>query len=280
MQHLFFSSELRAKNNHDILHDSWEQYLLKLIQIIKGINCRRSTVIITHFTLWPYSRTFKLRIMKILSSFFLLVLVCAAFAENKYDVAVTKIVNHLKANKTTFHNFLLFKGVDITNYGSYKFKTIEVKDTNINFQDAVPVPGAKGQTITGYLVIDEAEIKISNLVIDGSIVVEDDGGFKFTLPFNSTQRSGNNETGGIFKLVKFSAHDSNEGMRVYPGYALYSPENIKFEVEVDCEPLVMRFRGEECYFAQEIVNDLAFGSVARALAYKIQTAIKEHPIPK
>ena len=224
--------------------------------------------------------TFKLKTMKISSSLFLLVLVCAAFAENKFDAAVTKIVDHLKANKTTFHNFLLFKGVDITNFGFYKFKTIEVKDTNINFQDAVPVPGAKGQMNGGYMLIDEAEIKISNLTINGSIVVEDDGGFKFTLPFNSTQKSANNETGGTFKLVKFSAFGSKEEMRVYPGYALYSPDNIEFKVKVNCFPLQMRFRAEECYFAQQIVNDLAFGSVARALAYKIQTAIKEHPIPK
>ena len=209
-----------------------------------------------------------------------MVLVCAAFAENGYDAVVTKIVNHLKANKTSFHDFLLFKGVDIANYGFYKFKTIEVKDTNMNFQDAVPVPGAKGQIIGGFMLIDEAKIEIPNLTINGSIVVEDDGGFKFTLPFNSTQKSGNNETGGTFKLIKFSSYGSKEGMLVSPGYALYSPENIKFEVEVDCEPLEMRFRAEECYFAQQIVNDLAFGSVARALAYKIQTAIKEHPIPK
>ena len=220
--------------------------------------------------------------MKFPILFFVMVLIFAlvANADSEYDAAMTKIVNHLKANKTTFHNFLLFKGVDITNYGYYKFKTIEVKDTNINFQDAVPVPGAKGEIRGGYMLIDEAEIKISKLTINGSIVVEDDGGFKFTLPFNSTQKSANNETGGIFKLVKFSAFNYKEGMRVSPGYALYSPENTKFEVEVNCFPLQMRFRAEECYLAQEIVNNLAFGSVARALAYKIQTAIKEHPIPK
>ena len=218
--------------------------------------------------------------MKILSSFVVIVLVCAAFAEDKYDAAVTKIVNHLKANKTSFHNFLLFKGVDIANFGFYKFKSIEVKDTNINFQDAVPVPGVKGKTVAGYLVIEEAEIKISNLTINGSIVVEDHGGFKFTLPFNSTQKSANNETGGTFKLIDFWVSGSKEGWRVSPGVARYSPENIKFEVQVDCWDLEMQFRGAECYFAQQVINDLAFGSVARALAYKIQTAIKEHPIPK
>ena len=221
----------------------------------------------------------KLRTMKILSSFFLLVLVCAAFAENEYDAAVTKIVNHLKANKTSFHDFLLFKAVDIKYFDSHKFKTIEVKDTNINFQDAVVVPGTEGDTIGRTLFIQKAEIEVPNLTISGKIVAENDGGLKFTLPFNSTQKSANNETGGIFKLIKFVVSGAIDGKRVSHGGARYSPENIQFEVQVDCSPLQMQFRSDfECGYAEKVVADLAFGSVAKALSYKILTAMKEHPI--
>ena len=215
--------------------------------------------------------------MKVASGVFVLFLVSATLAveaDDKADSVVTKIVNQLKANQTTFRDFHLFRAVDISNYGSYKFNSIEVINTNINFQDAIAVPGAKGSMKGSYLVIKEATIKMPNLTVTGSIIFTDEGGFNFTLPFNATQKSPNNETEGTFKLMDFWIYQDKKDTTVFPGFATYSPENLTLEVKVNCMPLQRKFRAEECYFAQEVVNDLGLGNIAKSLAYKIQTALK------
>ena len=215
--------------------------------------------------------------MKVASGVFVLFLVSATLgieADDKLDSVVKNIVDQVKTNHTTFRDFHLFKAVDISNSGSYKFNSIQVINTNINFQDAIVVPGTKGHMNGKYLVIEEATIKMPNLTVTGSIIFNDEGGFNFTLPFNATQKSPSNETEGTFKLMDFWIYQDKKETTVFPGYATYSPENLTFEVKVNCMPLQRRFRAEECYFAQEVVNDLGLGNIAKSLGYKIQTALK------
>lgn len=205
---------------------------------------------------------------------FLVSATLAVEADEKVDSVVRKIVKQLKTKQTIFRDFHLFRAVDVSDNGFYKFNSIEVMNTNINFQDAVIVSGAKGRIIGNYVVIEEAEIQMPNLTVTGSIVFHDDRGFSYSLPFKTKQRSPNHKIEGTCKLMDYKVLQDKDETTIIPGYATYSSEYFTLEVVVNCIGLQTKFRADECNFAKGLVNELGFSNIPKSLDLKIQTALK------
>lgn len=218
--------------------------------------------------------------MKVVTASFVLFVVSTTLAvpaTDKIDAVLTEIVNHLKENQTSFRDFHLFRAVDVATDGPYTFNSIEVLNTNINFQDAILVPGGKGWMSDELLVIEEAKIKMPTLIMTGSIVVYDDTGFNFTVPFSKKQDFSfleNGETEGTFTLTNFSVRNQGKKIFVSPGVVTYSPQGLFRKGKVNCVSLIRYTRTEECAMAMDVVDDLGLASIAQSLGYKMRTAIK------
>ena len=198
---------------------------------------------------------------------------------DKYDEVVTKIVNQLKANASTFANFQLFRGVDYTDASRYRIKDMEINQTNLDFSEAIPVPGAKGESFGSLFVIREAEVKIPKLTIRGVVNVVEAGGMHVALPFNTTQKSKDGQTGGILKLLNFFVFHDGRGQYVQSGYASYTPEDIFFDVNLHCW-IRLGYAAELCHLAEDITRNLGLTTVAKSFAYRVKSASPGIRLPK
>ena len=200
-------------------------------------------------------------------------------ADNIYDEAVRKIVNQLKANASTFANFHLFRGIGYTDTSHYKIKELEINQTILDFSKAFPVVGAKGESFGSFFVIREAEIKIPNLTIKGVVNVVEEGGIRVALPFTSTQQSREGQTRGILRLFNFFVFQDKWGQYVQSGYAIYSPEETFFNVNLHCW-VRLGYAAELCHLAEEITWNLGLANVAKSFAYRVKSASLGIRLPK